>query len=397
MPGFEIFGEEERRAVAEVMETGVLMRYGFDAARKDRWKARQLEEMLRQRLQTPHAHACASGTAAVLSALICAGIGAGDEVIVPPFTFVADIEAVLYAGATPIFADIDETLCLNPDAVAQKITPRTKAVLLVHMCGSMGKVEEMQRLCCAHRLLLIEDVAQAIGASYHGRPLGTFGIAGCFSFDYVKTVTCGEGGAVITCDNVLYDHVQAFTDHGHAHQTLDRGVDPHRHMGLNFRISELHAAIGVAQLGKLDRMLEIQRAHKAILQDAVGDLPGLRLRGIPDPHGDSATFFSFFLPDADATRAAAKALAEAGVDGCFYWFANNWHYHTKWEHLKQFASINQLHIARLSPPLEFTDPSLPDSDALMARLLSLQIRLSWTEQQCRERAARLRAALSKVL
>src|SRR5574341_726175 len=132
MPGFELIGEEERREVLQVLESGVLMRYGFDAARNGQWKSRDLEQALATRFGVRHAHVCSSGTAALSTALAACGVGAGDEVILPPFTFVADLETVLLAGAVPVFADIDETLCLDPRAVAAAITPKTKAVLVVH-------------------------------------------------------------------------------------------------------------------------------------------------------------------------------------------------------------------------------------------------------------------------
>ena len=147
MPGFELIGEEERKEVMDVLDTGVLMRYGFDAARQGQWKARQLEEALQERLKVRYAHVCSSGTAAVCAALAACGVGAGDEVILPPFTFVADPEAVLLAGAAPVFTDIDDTLCLDPQAVENAITSRTKAVLVVHMCGSMARIDELREVC----------------------------------------------------------------------------------------------------------------------------------------------------------------------------------------------------------------------------------------------------------
>jgi 8-amino-3,8-dideoxy-alpha-D-manno-octulosonate transaminase len=175
MPGFELIGEEERREVLQVLESGVLMRYGFDAARNGQWKSRELERALATRFGVRHAHVCSSGTAALSTALAACGVGAGDEVILPPFTFVADLETVLLAGAVPVFADIDETLCLDARAVAAAITPKTKAVLVVHMCGAMARIDALADLCRAQRLLLIEDVAQAAGASFRGKSLGTFG------------------------------------------------------------------------------------------------------------------------------------------------------------------------------------------------------------------------------
>ena len=189
MPGFEIFGDEERKQVQDVLETGVLFRYGFDAARNGHWKAKTFEKELAQRTGAQYSHLCASGTAALSVALAACGVGAGDEVIVPPFTFVATFEAVLTAGAIPIFADIDETLCLDPSAVEAKIGPRTKAVMVVHMCGAMARIDALQQLCEQKGLVLIEDACQSIGATFNGRHLGTFGKMGCFSFDPVKTPT----------------------------------------------------------------------------------------------------------------------------------------------------------------------------------------------------------------
>ncbi|MFO7691767.1 MAG: aminotransferase class I/II-fold pyridoxal phosphate-dependent enzyme, partial [Vicinamibacterales bacterium] len=164
MPGFEILGAEERAEVLDAMGSGVLMRYGFDAARKGRWRALEFEEALARRLGSKHAHVCSSGTAAVFTALAASGVGAGDEVVVPPFTFVADLEAVLWLGAIPVFAEIDATLCLAPESVEAVISPRTRAVLAVHMCGAMARIDALAELCARRGITLIEDVAQALGA-----------------------------------------------------------------------------------------------------------------------------------------------------------------------------------------------------------------------------------------
>ena len=393
MPGFELIGEEERKEVTDVLNTGVYMRYGFDAARMGHWKARQLEEALQQRLNVRYAHVCSSGTAAVCGALAACGVGAGDEVILPPFTFVADPEAVLLAGALPVFADIDETLCLDPQAVEQAITPRTKAVLVVHMCGSMARIDELAEVCRRRHVTLIEDNAQAIGATFRGKALGTFGEAGILSFDYVKTVTCGEGGAVITDDPRVYELVDAFSDHGHDHRGKDRGADEHEHIGTNFRISELHAAVGLAQLRKLDVILETQRRHQRFFREGLADLPRVSLRAVPDPDGDSATFLSFFLPSGEEARQAAKELGAARVDGCFYWYDNNWHYHRKWDHIKQLRSPGLLAVHKAGWLSGLTDLSLPRSDAIMSRTICMQIKLSWTRDEMAERLARMRSVL----
>lgn len=394
MPGFEFIGEEERRELQQVIDSGVLMRYGFDAARNGQWKCRELEQQLAGRFGVRHAHVCSSGTAALATALSACGVGAGDEVILPPFTFVADLETVLLAGAVPVFAEIDQTLCLDPRSVEQAITPKTKAVLTVHMCGAMAQIDALAEICRRHQLTLIEDAAQAAGATFHGRMVGTFGKAGCLSFDYVKTITCGEGGAVLTDDDGIYNLAQAYTDHGHDHLGADRGADQHPHIGVNFRLSELHAAVGVAQLARLDRILELQRSHKAVLKEGLAGLRRLEFRAVPDPAGDSATFLSFLLPTEDEARHAAKALGAAGVDGCFYWYDNNWHYHRKWDHIKTFASPGRLAIDRFGYGGDLTKIALPQSDAVMSRTISMLIKLRWTEQQVSDRLARMKSALA---
>ncbi|HET9576060.1 MAG TPA: DegT/DnrJ/EryC1/StrS family aminotransferase [Nitrospira sp.] len=394
MPGFELIGEEERREVLQVLDSGVLMRYGFDSARNGQWKSRELEQALVARFGARHAHVCSSGTAALSTALAACGIGAGDEIILPPFTFVADLETVLLSGAVPVFAEIDHTLCLDPWSVAAAITPKTKAVLVVHMCGSMARIDALVDLCRTHKLILIEDAAQAAGASFRSKPLGTFGKIGCFSFDYVKTVTCGEGGAIITDDEEVYTLAQAFTDHGHDHLGADRGADKHPHIGTNFRLSELNAAVGVAQLAKLDHILDVQRMHKAFLKEGLAGLRRLTFREVPDPAGDSATFLSFLLPTEDEARQAAQALGASGVDGCFYWYDNNWHYHRKWDHIKTFASPGPLPIDRLGYGADLTKIALPQSDGIMSRTISMLIKLRWTQDQVRDRLARMKSVLA---
>jgi 8-amino-3,8-dideoxy-alpha-D-manno-octulosonate transaminase len=394
MPGFEIFGDEERKEVQDVLDSGVLMRYGFDAARNDHWKARDLENGLVEQLGARHAHVCSSGTAAVATALAACEVGAGDEVIVPPFTFVADIEMILMAGAVPVFADIDETLCLEPKAVEAAISPRTKAVLVVHMCGAMARVEDLAAICREHDLVLIEDAAQALGGSYRGKALGTFGTAGCFSFDYVKTITCGEGGAVITDDADVYEVIQAYTDHGHDHVGSDRGAEGHPHLGTNYRLSELNAAVGVAQLRKLDQILEIQRANKRYLKDGLAGLNRVSFRDLPDEQGDSATFLSLFLPTEDEARQAVKDLGAAGVDGCFYWYDNNWHYHRRWDHLKTMRSPGMLAPEKFSYGDDWAARDLSRSDAVMGRTVCMLIKLGWDEKALEERLTRMKSVLS---
>lgn len=244
MPGFEWIGAEEKAAVNKVLDEGFIFRYNFDGVRNGVWMAREMEAALCQRMQVKHAHLVSSGTSALSTALAAMGVGAGDEVIVATFTFVASVEAVVAAGAIPVFADVDDTLCLSPAAVEKAITPRTKAINVVHMCGSMADMDGLLAVARQHGLLVLEDACQAIGGSYQGKPLGSIGDAGCFSFDSVKTITCGEGGGIITQRDDVYANAHMYSDHGHDHIGNDRGAEGHPIMGLNYRLSDLNAAMG---------------------------------------------------------------------------------------------------------------------------------------------------------
>ncbi len=397
MPGFEIFGDEERRQVMDVIETGVLFRYGFEGARKGHWKARSFEQELATRLGVGYCHLCSSGTAALSIALAACGIGAGDEVIVPPFTFVATVESVFAAGAVPVFAEIDETLCLDPDRIEEKVSDRTRAVIPVHMCGAMARIDEISEFCRGHELVLIEDACQSLGASFRGKAAGTFGQMGCFSFDPVKTVTCGEGGAVVTDDEALYRAADSYADHGHDHIGSDRGKEGHPILGANFRISELNAAVGLAQLRKLDRMIGIQRRHRDRLKEVLARFSAVRLRRIPDESGDSATFLSFFLPDEESARKTAAAFNEAGADGCFFWYDNNWHYLRQWEHLKRLQCAARLPAADFGHCPDYSAVDLPQSDSAMARTISMQIKLGWTEEDLDRRCEAVERVLRELV
>lgn len=392
MPGFELIGEEERNEVMDVLETGVFFRYGFDGARKGRWKVRELEEALQERLGVRYAHVCSSGTAAVCAALAGCGVGAGDEVILPPFTFVADPEAVLLTGAIPVFADIDDTLCLDPQAVEQAITPGPRPCWWCICAAPWPGLTNSATSASVISSPLSRTTLRPWG-TFRGKALGTFGEAGILSFDYVKTITCAEGGAVLTDDPRVYELVDAFCDHGHDHRGKDRGADEHEHIGTNFRISELHAAVGLAQFRKLDRILELQRNHQQLFIDGLADLPRVSFRAVPDPEGDSATFLTFFLPSEEEARKAAAELAAAQVDGCFYWFDNNWHYHRKWDHIKQLRSPGLLAVHKAEWLSGLTDLALPRSDAIMGRTICMQIKLGWSRDAMAERLARMRSVL----
>lgn len=398
MPGFELFGDEERKEVQDVLETGILMRYGFDGPRKGIWKSRELESAICEYFGCGYAQLVSSGTAALTTAMHALGIGYGDEVIMPSFTFVASFEAVLSVGAVPVLVDVDDTLTLSPTAVREAITPRTRCIMPVHMCGSMADLDELKLICKEHKLFLLEDACQSIGGTYKGQHLGTIGDAGTFSFDFVKTMTCAEGGVVMTNNKDLFVKSDGYSDHGHDHLGVDRGADLHPFIGYNFRISELHAAVGLAQIKKVDDILSIQRRNHGIIKAALSAIPEVSFRRVPDPAGDSCTFLSWFLPSGELMGELVKELkASNTLAGNFYWFDNNWHYIRKWDHLKSSATLASLSPEIKQRVIAEASKDFSASDAIMSRCLSTAISLSWTEEQVTAKANQLAAAVKTVL
>ena len=398
MPGFELFGDLERKELNDVLETGIVMRYGFDAARKGRWKAKELEEAICKTFGSKYAQLTSSGTSALTTALTALGIGYGDEVIMPAFTFVASFEAALSVGAIPILVDIDETLTLNPDAVRKAITPKTKCVMPVHMCGSMADLDELKQICERHKLLLLEDACQSIGAKYKDKYVGTIGDAGTFSFDFVKTITCGEGGAVMTNNEDVYVKCDGYSDHGHDHKGVDRGADLHPFLGYNFRISELHAALGLAQIKRLNEFLSIQKKNHTQLKNILSQIPEITFRIIPDEAGDSCTFLSWFLPTEEITRSVVSELrAQNILAGNFYWYDNNWHYIRKWDHLKNAASLNRLNPLQHEALVKLQSTDFSASDEVMNRCISTAISLVWSEEQIKDKGEKIANSVKKVL
>lgn len=398
MPGYELWSDKERKEVNDVLETGILMRYGFDGPRKGIWKSKELEAAVNETFGSKYAQLTSSGTAALTTAMSALGIGYGDEVITPSFTFVASFEAVLSVGAVPVLVDVDDTLTLNPEAVRKVITPKTKAVMPVHMCGSMADMDALIAICKEHNLILLEDACQSIGGTYKGKHLGTIGDAGTFSFDFVKTMTCAEGGVVMTSREDIYIKSDGYTDHGHDHKGVDRGADLHPFIGYNYRISELHAAVGLAQIKRLNEFLTIQKKNHSQLKNILSQVPEISFRRVPDPAGDSCSFISWFLPTEEITRAVVAELKAQGIlAGNFYWFDNNWHYIRKWDHLKNAITLNSLSPELKERVTQQANKDFAASDAVMSRCISTSISLLWTEEQIKEKGEKMVSTIRKVL
>ena len=398
MPGFEVFGEEEKKEVLEVFDTGVLFRYEFGDQRNGVYKVREFEEKFAAYCGAGHGQAVTSGTAALKVALTALGVGAGDEVITQGFTFVATWEAILDLGAIPVFTEIDDTLNMDPEDLAARITERTKAIIPVHMMGAPARIKEIVAIADKHGIPVLEDTAQAPGAKLDGKALGTFGACGTFSFDAVKTITTGEGGMILTDDPKLWRTMSEYHDHGHDHAVNPggRGGEGRSFVGFNFRMMEIQGAIGLAQMAKLDDIVASHQKNKAALKKAVSILPGVEFRTILDEEGDSASFMAFMLPTAEKAQEVNRILSENGA-GAVYFAVNTWHYYPKWEHLLEGKTL-----AMNGWPFKNEDgrrrvvydpEGLPKSAAIMGRTLVYPVPVKLSEQRLEE----IRQAVEKAV
>ncbi len=383
MPGTELFGNEERKEINDVMNTGILFRYNHDFQRNHFWKAKDFEEEVRNLTGANYAHAVSSGSAGILIALAAAGIGLGDEVIVPPFTYIATIEAVLFLGAKPVFAEIDETLCLSAEGIKDAITPQTKAVCLVHMCGAMANMHAIMRVINEHNLILVEDAGQAFGASFKGISTGLFGKAGSYSFDFFKIATAGEGGVIVTNDEQIYKLADSYSDHGHDHIGSNRGMEQHPVLGFNYRISELHAAIGVAQTRKVPHIRQINNKYKKIMIEILSQTDGISFAKVADPAGDSGTFLNILLPNEDIARRTIADLSTVGITGYNYWYTNMYHFINQWDHIKELRTVSKIGIQADGNHQDYQNLHLPKSQDVISRLLSFSIKCMWQEIEVR--------------
>jgi dTDP-4-amino-4,6-dideoxygalactose transaminase len=370
-PGFDLIGDEELAEVADVINSGRLSRYGPD---DDTFpaKVRHFEEAVAEQAGVKHALAVNAGTSGLYLALTGLGVGPGDEVIVPGFGFVATMSAVIYARARPVLAEIDQTFNLDPADVEARVTPRTRAIIAVHMAGNAARIEEIKAVADRHGLALIEDACQAFGASYKGKWLGGFGDAGVYSFNEYKTITCGDGGMLITDDDDVYRRSFAMHDQGHSPHRGDVEISARPMLGLNSRMTELEGAVLLAQLAKLDRIRQHLRDNRDRVWSMIEGLPGIDFRELPDRDGDLATHLVVVFPDAASAQATTEALGSITLD------QSGWHVYSHMEGLLDQHTVT----GRGCPfdcscthegPARYERGMLPRTDALLARSMSFGI------------------------
>lgn len=312
-PGSYFIGEEEAELINRALYARSPFRfYGHDVQHF----ADQLEAAFRARTGRAYALAVNSGTAALSIAVGALDIGPGDEVLLPAYLWVSCVGAVVRAGAIPRLVEVDDTFFMDPDDLERKITPHSKAVLVINMSGATGRIDRVMEIAKAHGLAVIEDNAQANGGRFMGKPLGGFGDIAIFSFQLNKNMTAGEGGMFVCDDPDLYDRAVALHDLGYPRNASGRLVTDNPAMqlwGQGSRMSEISAAMLVAQERKLDRITGQMRAINHALYKGLAGIAGVRPRTVLDPDGDSGSFVLLIWPDSDTCSQMVKATHEAGV------------------------------------------------------------------------------------
>ncbi len=335
-PGGLRIGREEEEAVLEVIRAKRLFRYY--GANPGPSKVAELEQAFAAFMGSPHSVAVTSGSASLICALVGLGVGPGDEVIVPAYTWIASASAVLAAGGVPIVAECDDSLTLDPDDAERKITPRTRVIMPVHMRGGPSRMDAIMAMARRRNVKVLEDTAQADGGSYRGRRLGSIGDAGAFSFQYNKIITCGEGGMVISNDREVWKRAVMYHDviGGARNNIPESEILP----GVNFRMTELQGAVMLAQLRKLDGLLADMRHHKAMLKATLADAAarkGIAFRTENDAEGDAAISLVFYLPTAERADKVAQALNAEGVGSAvmFHPDRSDYHVYMHWTPIMQ--------------------------------------------------------------
>lgn len=383
------FDALEREALLQTLENENLFRY----LREDESQVRLFEQRFAETIGAPYALAVSSGTAALICGLIGLGIGPGDEVILPGYTYISSAAAIINARAVPVIAEVDDTLTLDPNDVERKITPQTRAIMPVHMRGTPSQMEELLSLAERRGVLVIEDTAQACGGSYRGRRLGTLGQVGCFSLQHYKIITTGEGGAVVTADAQIFGRAMMYHDAGRPYwEGYEGEVIP----GVNYRMSELAGAIGRAQIGKLDEILARQRVAKARILAQIRDLPGLQLQRVPDERGDCGIALVILLPDADTARRFSAALRAEGCGGGTMYDPEipDRHIYSSWDHILAKKGYTprgcpwSCDLYRGS--VEYSKQMAPQTLGYLGRAVAIGLPDGLSEQECDERALAIR-------
>jgi 8-amino-3,8-dideoxy-alpha-D-manno-octulosonate transaminase len=391
-PGVHYMGEEEVEAVSRVVRSRSLFRYyGVDLQKE----VESFETEFAEFLGLSYAIAVSSGTGALNVALSALGVGPGQEVIVPAYMWVSVVAAVVNHGAIPVLADIDDTFCLDPKSLEERISGKTTGIIVVHMSGAPANVKAIREVAQSRKLFLLEDCAQCIGGSVQGQRVGTFGDLATFSFQMNKNMTSGEGGCVVTNNQRLYHRAFACHDLGYARDEKGRLnlIDPDLCLwGQGYRLDELRGAILRVQLKKLPQIMASLHRSKYRIRKALEKLPQIHLRKIVDPAGDSASFLITTYADAKTAKRVNEALRAEGIvtfpQGVSNVVMTEWGFHLYYN----IASlVEKTSVDRRGFPwnltenaglkTQYTKGTCPVADSLFERSIILAIPSSLTERE----------------
>ena len=404
-PGGLEIGEEEKKEVLEVLDNKYLFRYYGPSNMPS--KVRTLEEKFITKTGSKFALATANCTGALISSLVACGVGPGDEVIVTGYTFFASCAAIVAAKGIPVIAEVDETLTIDPDDIERKITPRTKAVLIVHMRGVPCNMDRIMEIVKKHNLRLIEDVAQAVGGTYKGKYLGTFGDCGCLSFQYHKVITAGEGGMILCQDERIYDRCRNYHDTGacwRPNRFAEQRFEGELFCGSNYRMGELAGAVLCAQFERLDYLIEGMRRNQKRIIEGIKDVPGITLRPRNDDEGDIAVCLMFYVNDATKVKDYAEALKAEGVaaGGLFSSDIPDWHIYTYWKHIIDKMTPNGTPCPyecpyHKAPAVEYSADMCPRTLELLGKVIQVHIPPQMTLEECDMIAKAIRKCAEALL
>jgi len=369
-------------------------------------KVAAAEDAMKQMVGTTFCLATNSCTSALVASYRALGIGAGDEVIVPAYTFFATAATVAACNAIPVIVDIDETLCLDAEALEKAITKRTKAIVPVHMRGAPAQMDAIMDVADRKGLPVVEDVAQAAGGSFNGKRLGSIGDMGCFSFDYYKIVVSGEGGFITTNDGWLYTRAQSWHDCA-ACWRPDRFAKERKEgelfCGENYRMSELEGAVALAQIRKTDDMSAGYRRAKKRIADQIEDFAGLSYRRLSDPEGDTGICLVMLLPGPDVTRRAIEAMQAEGVPvgGIYNAKVRDWHIFKYWEHIIDRKTVANDGLPWSAVPAgelpRYSRDMCPRTLNLLSRAAMLDINCNFRDEDCDAIAVGINKVLRALL
>lgn len=364
-PGSYVFGEEEKKELMDVIENASLFRYGTPGVDGFQGKVAAFEQEMAQLLGHPYVFATSSGTGSLMCCLAALGIGMGDEVIVPGYTFIASISTIVMMNAIPVLAEIDESLTMDSTKLDALITPRTKAIMPVHMLGNPCNMDAIMEIARKHNLYVIEDCCQAVGASYGGKRVGTIGDMGAYSLNVFKTITTGDGGFVGCKDETLYERGFGFHDQGHKPCRMGVEVGNRSIVGMNMRMNELSGAVALAQTRKLDQILNTLREKKAFLKSLLQDLPGVGFRKVNDP-GECATLLTLLF---DTSERAAQFCEKAGTSVIA---RSGWHVYNNMEQILSKKIWTDNHPFCQSERT-YHKNMLPATDDILERAVNLSV------------------------